>query len=396
MPRVLFIIPRKPYPIDDGWKIRTFHLIKGWKNFGVTIDLLSFIHEFEKGEPINGLNKLCNNIYFVNRVKSYAKKDLIRGMISPVPFTILNYYSEKMHQFATELNNRTPYDFIQVEGVMMAQYAENGHNSLRIFDMHNVESDLLMRYAQNERNLAKKTYAYLTAVKLKRYEINACKKFDRVLVCSNEDKAILRKYGIQTSIHILPNGVDCDYFSSVESQPTINDIVFVGSMDYHANISGVTYFVKSILPLIWKKRPDIRFVIVGKNPPKSLQELSSDKIIVTGLVPDVRPYVTRSRVVVVPLLVGGGTRLKILEAMALGKSIVSSSQGAEGINVVNGEHIILSDNPDKFASEVLSLFDNPLKCDYLGRNARKFVLKHYSWSAINDSFFNNFPNSKNQ
>lgn len=385
MLRVLMLTARLPYPIDDGWKIRTYHLIKGWNESGAQVDLISFVHPEESGSRPQGFSDLCGDIRLVPREKSYAWSDLFKGLVSKIPFTIYNYSEPQMHYEVDQMLADRKYDIIQVEDIVMAQYlpvADLG--VIRILDMHNIESHLLERYAKNEPNFLKKIFALLTSRKLRSYEVDACKLFDKVLICSDEDKNILQQCGIGVPLEVLPNGVDCEYFCPPEKNCEANDLVFVGSMDYHANISGVLYFVHNVFPLILRRHPETLFIIVGKNPPEIIQNLANDHILVTGMVPDVRPYLARARVVVVPLLVGGGTRLKILEAMAWGRPIVATSLGAEGIKASHGENILLADTPPAFAEHVVDLLGDSDKCRKIGRVAREFVMAFYAWNILTD------------
>jgi len=385
MRRILFIAARLPYPLNDGWKIRTYHLLKGWKDAGASVDLISFSSDPESEDKINCLKELCADIQFVHREKAYSRKDLVKGLLFRIPFSVYNYQVTEMQRLVSEKISNTRYDIIQIEDVVMAQYLPVQQKTLYLLDMHNVESHLLKRYSKWEHNLAKKTYANLTAKKLKHYEKKACPMFDKVLVCSNEDKAILRSYGILSDIEVLPNGVDCDYFKPIGKSET-NDLVFVGSMDYHANVSGVIHFIQNILPLIWRKYPEVRLYIVGKNPPESVRGLENERIIVTGMVKDVRTYLQKAKVAVVPLLVGGGTRLKILEAMASGIPVVSTTVGAEGISGRNDEHFFLADDANQFAETVLTLLADQKKCNAVGTAARNLVESLYAWSSLTDKF----------
>jgi sugar transferase (PEP-CTERM/EpsH1 system associated) len=396
MPRVLFITARQPYPLDDGWRIRVFHLIKGWREFGADVDLIHFKHDSETLAEINGLAELCSEMHTVTRDKAYAWKDLLKGLVSPKPFSVYNYKVPRMKQLILEMTSKAPYDVIQVEDVVMAQYLPENSQALCILDMHNVESYLLKRYGRTEDNLLKRAYAMLTARKLRNYEIDTCSRFDRVLVCSEEDRAILHSYGVQERIDVLPNGVDCGYFNPFDFESTTDELVFVGSMDYHANISGVLHFVRNILPLIREKCPEVSFWIVGKNPPDEIRRLADKRIVVTGMVADVRPYLARAKVAVVPLLVGGGTRLKILEAMASGKPVVATSVGAEGIDARNGEHLILADSPEEFARAVLAFLDDPRRCADIGRLARSFVAQQYDWKSVAHSLCRDLPALRGQ
>jgi sugar transferase (PEP-CTERM/EpsH1 system associated) len=388
--KVLFITSRVPAPLDDGWKIRTFHLMQGYVRNGWAVDLVSFCSPGQKISNFHEVRTICDDVQLVNRAKSYKISDIFRGFVSCKPFNVHNFNILQMFNVLKSVVEKCSYDLVQVEDVIMAQYVlrEMG-NAYRILDMHNVESNLMERYSDNERNFFKRFYAKITAQKLKKYEIAVASQFDRLLVCSKDDLNLLKQNGIQVNNQVVPNGVDCNYYQYLPFNSSSKDIVFVGTMNYHANISGVNYFVKDILPLILKKSPNTHFYIVGKSPTKSVCDLCSSNVTVTGTVSDVREYLRKARVVVAPLLVGGGTRLKILEAMACSRPVVSTSIGAEGIGAEHGRQIMLADSPDEFAHCVLTLLDNSTLCEKLGRNGCKFVVDEYNWIKITDSLCKN-------
>lgn len=351
---------------------------------------MSFGSAGESAADYPDLQALCKNIQLVPRNKSYTTSDLIRGVLLKAPFHVYNYQVHAMSDAVQNITSQQSYDLIQIEDVVMAQYLNgNMTNAKCILDMHNVESSLLRRYAEKENSFFKRIYAGLTALKLERYEQNVSSEFHQVHVCSEEDQKILKESGINTPVHVVPNGVDCNYFQVQPLDPNSRSLVFVGSMDYHANISGVHYFVRDILPLIHQKCLDAHFYIVGKNPPESIRKLENEKITVTGMVFDVREYLALARVVVVPLLVGGGTRLKILEAMACGRPVVATSLGAEGIDAVDKEQIYIADDPSQFAKYVLRLLEDIDLCNNIASSSNKLVNDIYSWNAIQDEMISN-------
>lgn len=386
---VLFLTARVPAPLDDGWKIRTFHLMQGYVRNGWQVDLLSFCQPEQEPGDFPELQVLCSRLHLVPRAKAYSPMDLLRGLVLSTPFHVHNYHLQAMVDAVQQMIAEQAYDLVQIEDVVMAQYVvPTMDKSLRILDMHNVESALLRRYAEKDGNLFKKIYARLTAAKLEGYERDVAGKFHKIMVCSAQDRELLQGKTMNIPVQVTPNGVDCDYFQPLPMDPA-KDLVFVGSMDYHANISGVLYFVHNILPLIHQKFPETHFTIVGKNPPEAIRRLAGERVAVTGMVPDVRPYLVRARVVVVPLLVGGGTRLKILEAMACGRPVVSTSLGAEGIGAVDNEHIFLADDPSQFAKSVLRLLEDIDLCNTVAGASSKFVKDIYSWTTIQDKMISN-------
>jgi glycosyltransferase involved in cell wall biosynthesis len=219
-----------------------------------------------------------------------------------------------------------------------------------------------------------------------RFEARALARFDGVLAVSNADRdTFTRLYpgAIRQPVHVVPTGVDTDYFTPQRSSPDSRGLVFTGSMDWLPNEDAMTFFCRDVLPLVRAAEPAASLTIVGRTPTGAVSALASgDAVRVTGRVEDVRPYMQEAAVYVVPLRIGGGTRLKIFEAMAMGKAVVSTTVGAEGLPIQNGEHLLLADTPAAFASAVIDLLRNPARRVQLGSAARTLVVDRYDWSAV--------------
>lgn len=382
MARILMFTGRLPFPLDDGWKIRTASLLRGLAAAGHEVDLLSFA---APGETLPARSERSGEIVTVTRRKAYAVSDLVKGLLFDTPFLVLNYRQRDYGRAFARMLESKRYHAVMVEDIVMAQYAFARDVPVRVLDMHNVESHLLRRYAHETANPLRKWYALLTARKLAAYEVALANRFDMVLTCSAEDRERLIAGNVETPVQVVPNGVRTSFYDTLSAADGTEDaIAFVGSMDYHANISGVMHFVQRTLPLILRERPTLRLYVVGKNPPPEIRALASRNVVVTGTVDDVRPYLARARVIVVPLLVGGGTRLKILEAMASGRPVVSTRLGAEGITG-GSDHLVLADEPEAFATAVLALLDDQESRERIGTRARAFVAARYDWSVVTEA-----------
>ncbi len=286
-----------------------------------------------------------------------------------------------------ELVDSGRFDIVQVEFAQMAAFrfslaADRRYRT--VLDEHNIEFDIVRRTAEAEVSAARRVYSAVDWRKLKREERSAWRRFDGVTVTSQRDAGELRALEPQTTLSVVPNGVDVDQFKPATSAPEANNLLFFGAMNYYPNQDGIRYFVEQVLPLIVARRPATKLWIVGPGS-DGLRSLQGPNIEVTGFVDEVEPYLDRASAVVVPLRLGGGTRLKIVEAMAKAKAIVSTKIGAEGIDVVHGEHALLADEPQDFAEQVERVLSDSALRTRLGNAARDLAVGRYSWPALVNS-----------
>jgi glycosyltransferase involved in cell wall biosynthesis len=219
---------------------------------------------------------------------------------------------------------------------------------------------------------------------MQRMELRYLQRSDHVLAVSETDANFFERILDPSNISVIPTGVDVEYFRPTPEKEEANALVFTGSMDWLANEDGILYFMREILPRIRQEIPDATLWVVGRRPSKKLIQAASELrgIEVTGTVEDIRPYIAKASVYIVPLLVGGGTRLKIFEAMAMGRAIVSTSIGAEGLPAVSGKHLLLADQPEEFARQVVELLRDTKRRKELGERARSLVEQNYSWQSV--------------
>jgi glycosyltransferase involved in cell wall biosynthesis len=278
------------------------------------------------------------------------------------------------------------YDIVQVEFVQMAALRFRlpaGRRFRSVLDEHNIEFDIVKRTASANVSTARRLYSAVDWRKLKREEVDAWRRFDGVSVTSRRDASILSELEPRTRVSVVPNGVDIDQFRPATNEPARDSLLFFGAMNYYPNQDGLTYFVEQIFPLILAKRPNTKLWVVGPAP-DSVKRLQSPNIEVTGFVDAVEPYIDSATAVIVPLRLGGGTRLKIVEAMAKAKAIVSTPIGAEGIDVVDGESALLASDTAAFAAHVESVLADAALAKRLGEAARRLAESRYSWPALVD------------
>jgi glycosyltransferase involved in cell wall biosynthesis len=284
-----------------------------------------------------------------------------------------------------------PFDVVEIEGIEMSPYLptiEAAHpRPLMVYDAHNAEWILQQRACQadlkNPARWAAAAYSWVQWQRLRRYEADLLRRVDHTVAMSAPDKVALRHVAPQAPLTVVPNGIDLAWYREFTGTPIVYDLLFTGKMDFRPNIDAVLWFGRQVLPLIQARRPETTWAIVGQRPHARLEVLAGlPGVTITGQVEDIRPYLAGATVYVAPLRVGGGTRLKLLEAMMMGVPIVATSVGAEGFPVVNGEELILADEPEQFAQAVLELLASPTQRMALGAAGWAFAEASYGWDSL--------------
>ena len=380
--RVLQLAPRVCWPLDTGAKLRNYHLARVLAR-DARVTLLAF------GDSAGAeLRDVYAETVTVPRGSGYSLGKLLRGAVGRTPLPLLNYTAQEMSDAVSLLFTENEFDLVQVESIHLMNYLRTIRASpkrpLVICDWHNIESELMQRYSEQEKSAPRRAYARRTARLMKDFEQRALSEFDAHLAVSERDAARLRAINPAAKVFVIENGVDSAHYSSVEYESgKPKRIVFVGSMDYHANVEGAVKFARNVWPSIHQHKPLLTFTIVGKDPAPAVRELSSiTGIEVTGSVPDVRSYYREAIAAVVPLNVGGGSRLKILEAMAAGVPVVSTTLGAEGLDVSDGENIVIADGDDRLTKAVIDLVNDENLRAQIVSGGRALVAERYEWARL--------------
>jgi sugar transferase (PEP-CTERM/EpsH1 system associated) len=384
---ILLFAPYPPYPPRFGGATRVCHLVRAVAREH-RITLLCFASP-EESAALGPLREVCEAVHTVPyptgadpRAKRFYQ---LRSLVGR-PYSYYVNYSPAMAAALQRLSTAGRFDLVQLEfGDVAPFYAVPGP-ALRVLDEHNVEHRLLERSWRQARSPFRRLYNRIEAHKLRRAELATCRRMDAILTTSDVDRATLAPDVDGVPIRVIPNGVDTAFFTPDESTPVDPArLVFTGAIDYHPNTDGVLHFSAEILPRIRAAAPDVNLAVVGKDPPPAVQALAGERVLVTGTVPDVRPWLRSAAVVVVPLRVGGGTRLKILEALATGRAVVSTSLGCEGLEVTPGEDILVADTPEAFAEAVVRCLREPALRARLGAAGRALVERRYRWETIGRS-----------
>jgi polysaccharide biosynthesis protein PslH len=307
---------------------------------------------------------------------------LLQGLISPVPVVIFRKKSAEVRRVVRDLIASEHFDAI------VCDFLTPSVNMPRVEDcvlfQHNVETMIWRRYIETSANPLRKAYMQLQASRMFAYERRICQAVRNVIAVSEVDAQLMRDMFGVTAVSDVPTGVNIEYFARERTSEQPSDLVFVGSMDYMPNVDGVLYFTREILPLIRKSRPDCSVTVVGRKPPREILAIAEQdpNVRITGTVPDVRPYLWSSDVSIVPLRVGGGTRLKIYESMAAGTAVVSTTVGAEGLAIHPPTDIRIADTPETFAAECLRLLGNPGERQAVADAALHMVSTCFSWDQV--------------
>jgi glycosyltransferase involved in cell wall biosynthesis len=308
------------------------------------------------------------------------------NLLSSVPAVISRHHSVAMEQLAAKLVREERYDSLVCDFLTPALNIPKLENC--VLFQHNVETMIWRRYAQHAPDPLRRTYFGLQARRMFEYEGEVCRTAGRVIAVSKADADMMRNMFGATRVSDVATGVDLEYLAPPASAPFVADLVFVGSMNWLPNIDGIEGFLENILPLIRQRKPDCSLAIVGYNPPQKLKDLTAKdpKITVTGTVPDVRPYLWGSSVSIVPLRIGGGTRLKIYESMAAKTAVVSTTIGAEGLDINPPENIRIADTAEAFAEQCVELLEDASLRQRITTAAWEMVSSRFSWEQVTREF----------
>jgi len=391
---LLFLTPQLPFPPRQGTAIRNWGLIKHLAQRHA-LSLLSFIEPDQPPQPPE-LLAACRQVVSVP-VPRRSRADRVRTLLSAQPDLARRLWSDGFSAALARLVQGQAFDLIQIEGLELAPYlAELGRllpaagGPRLLYDAHNAEFLIQRRAFDNDRQLPARwpaaLYSRVQTPRLKQFEAETCRLAHAVTCVSAEDAEALRQLVPGLQPVIVPNGIDFDSYQGVPGSPELQAapyVAFTGKMDYRPNIDAALWFIEAILPRIRAVRPEVKFYVVGQKPSERLRRLHGQQgVVVTGAVEDPRPYIAAAQVYVAPLRMGGGTRFKLLEAMAQGRPIVSTTLGAEGFPVQSGRELLLADTPAEFAAAVLRLLEAPALAQTLGQAGRAFARASYDWSAI--------------
>lgn len=396
--KILWVKADFLHPTDRGGQIRTLEILK-------RLHARHEVHYLAYRRPqhpdaLGRCGEYCAKAYPVEfdvperRSLAFAGQ-LLGNLFSSLPLSVARYKSDGMRDQIAEVLQRENFDSI----VCDFPFPAPNFSELKgcVLFQHNVEYMIWQRHVEHAPNPLRKAYFRSQAQRMFNFERDVCRSVRHMIAVSDDDATKFRELYCVDRVSVVPTGVDIDYFAPASKPEAFADLTFVGSMDWMPNIDAMRYFLSEIFPLIRKQRPATTLGIVGRKPPAEVTSLTErDPLIkVTGTVPDVRPYLWGSTVSIVPLRIGGGTRLKIYEAVAAGLPVVSTTVGAEGLGLADQEEIAIADTPEAFARTCVSLLEDAERRSQMQDAAYRTVAGAYSWDRVTDRFEEILENARN-
>lgn len=343
-----------------------------------------FVPNIELAEK--DLKNYCKNVYIIPHELSNIRKyfRLLKSIFTRTPYSAYIYRSSQLLEKSLELISDKSINLVHSDTIGMIEPILNRINVIKVLTHHDVESHKMYRRYKNEGNMFKRIFFLKEYTSIKEYEKLNCKKFDLNIAVSDVDKGRLKEIDDKINVNVIKNGVDCEYFAYYPRNEISRELIFTGALDYYPNAKAMLYFCGNIWPILKSKYPELKLTIIGKNPPAQLQTFDKpdNDINILGYVEDIRPHIKRSKVFICPIMEGGGTRIKILDAFSQGIPVVSTIVGAEGLDLVKGKHILLADTVQEFVDRVSDLLEDEELSRRISLCARIFVEQNYSYNII--------------
>lgn len=381
--RVLVVGAWFPYPPRWGWATRVYQLARQLaRRHDVTLltyaarSDLAHVPRLQEELRVETVPREPPSVA-ARRVRQLA------SLASSIPYEPYATRSRELQAAVDRLFARQDFDVVQLESTLVWPL-RLPPGACVVLDEHNIDFETYARLREGEASPLRRAFYRIEELRVTRFEQNAWRRASGCVLTSRREEEVVNAVAPETPTAVVANGVDTEYFRPHDGRGEEETIVFNGVLDYRPNLDAALFLVDDVLPLVQRQRPDARVIIVGRGGSADLDRVLRPGVEVTGEVPDVRPFLARAAVVAVPIRAGSGTRFKVVEGLAMGKPMVSTTIGCEGIDVTDGEHLLVADTADAFADAVLRVFDDGALADRLGRAGRILVHEEYSWERAGD------------
>jgi len=379
--RILFLCHRFPYPPNSGASVRAFHIIRHLSASGHEVTVASLARSSREAEEGRGIAHFCNRYEMVRVHDPVQVARMVLRLPTTTPSTMGFFHSPELAQRVRELLEREHFELIFVYCSSMAQYVAGVRGIPKILDFVDMDSQKWLDYARFKSFPLAAGY-WLEGKKLERAEKRLARTFDLCTAVTRAEWETLEGYRSAVATDWFPNGVDSGYFAPTDEPYDADTICFVGRMDYYPNQECMIEFCANVLPLVRTRRPETMLLIIGADPSRAVRRLGDlPGVMVTGSVPDVRPYLRRSALMVAPLNIARGTQNKILEGMAAGIPVVASRVAAGGVDAVANDHFLVASTPEEYVNAVLRILEDPAFRQQLSAAGRQRVLSHHAWDG---------------
>lgn len=385
--KILQVTNRLPYPLNDGGNIATYYVTSLLHELGHEITLASLNTKKHFYDP--AVLKKIAKVHTTYLDTTFTNRGVVSSFFKSMPYNVKRFYSNDFEEKLKYLVTNETFDIIQLEGIYLSVYLpvlRNNSSAKIILRSHNIESEIWTRVAKREKNILKKIFLFDLNKKIKKFEINQLNKFDGIIAITDKDAKFYTKHGYKGKLTTINVGVDLETFQPSAIPPKENTLCFLGSMEWIPNQEALMWFLKKVWPKIYQSNPDLELHVAGKNPPDVIRNIKIPGVIIHGAIDSAIDFLNSYQIMVVPLLSGGGMRLKIVEAMALGKCIITTSIGAEGISIEDSKHCMIADNETQFIEKINRLLGDKSFRSELSKNALALTRLKYNWKNLIKDF----------
>ncbi len=388
--KILQISPQVPVPPTDGGKIGIYGITKGLFERGHQIDFVCYRKHSNYEYSFNELKKICTP-HILNVQTDNSIWGALRNYFSPVPFNVSKYITREMSEFLSDFFRSNKPDIVHIDHLHLGWVIDEirKYTSVPVcMRGHNLEMQIMRRFYEKQNNIFLRSFSKKQYRKLVKYEPNLLEKFDKCIMISNEDEETLLKMNSKVKTTIIPAGVDKRLLKSRKKKIKPFSIIHIGHTDWFPNYDGLEWFVNEIFPEVVRKYPLANLYIYGGGNTKNfpVPQYLKKSITVIGFVEDIWKEIENKALAIVPLRIGGGIRIKIIEMLAAGQPIVTTSIGKEGLNAIDMQHLLVADSREEFVDKISLFFDGELNIQEMIKNGKDFIESNFTWEIISQNF----------